>query len=176
MFSLLPEKYRKRLHFEYRIRLAIVGLLGLIILTIISGIFILPTYLRVSVENKISLDQKNSLEKQIALQAGQSGADDIKSIRQNINIAAVDQRSVISSIKAVIKAQSSEIKLTNFSYIYNSKASTLVISGIASSRQSLQTFQKKLLEQTLFTNANLPLSNYAKDSNIPFSINLSGQF
>ena len=147
MFSLLPEEYRKKLHLEYRMRLATVGFSGFVIIMVISAILIFPTYLRVSVENKISLDQKNELEKQIALQVSQSGVEDIKSIKQNINIAAIDQRSIISSIDAVVLAQSSDIKLTNFSYIYNSKASTLTINGLSSNRQSLQLFQKNLLKQ-----------------------------
>ncbi len=176
MFSLLPEEYKKKLHLEYRIRLAVVGFSGFLILLVISAVLIFPTYIRVSVENKISLDQKNELEKQIALQVSQSGAEDIKSIKQNINIAAVDQRSVISAINAVVQAQINDIKLTNFSYTYNAKASNLIINGISSNRQSLQLFQKNLLKQKLFVGAELPLSDYAKDSNIPFSINLTGQF
>ena len=81
MFSLLPEEYRKKLQLEYRIRLAIIGLFGLLILAIVSGVFIFPTYIRVSTENRISELEKQALEKQIALQSGLKSGDDIKSIK-----------------------------------------------------------------------------------------------
>jgi Tfp pilus assembly protein PilN len=176
MFSLLPEEYRKKMQNEYKIRLAIIGFSGLIVLAVISGVFIFPTYLRISTENNISSIQKQALENQIILQTGQNSGEDIKSVKQNMSIASLDRRSVISAIGAVIQAQSQDIKLTNFSYAYNSKASTLSINGTASNRQSLQSFQKNLSAHKLFTSAELPLSDYAKDSNIPFSINLVGQF
>lgn len=176
MFSLLPEEYRKKLQTEYRIRLAVIGLIGILALAIISGVFVFPTYLRVTTENSISQLQKQALEKQIAIQTGQNSSNDIKSIKQNLSIATLDQRSVIKVISAVVQTQSSSIKLTSFSYTYNPKASTLMISGIALDRQSLQTFQKKLSAQSIFKSADLPLSDYAKDANIPFSINLIGSF
>ncbi|MEI8338095.1 MAG: hypothetical protein WCF92_03040 [bacterium] len=176
MFSLLPEQYRKKLQLEYRIRLAIVSLLGFIALSIVTGVLIFPTYIRVSVENQILADQKLNLEKQIALQVGKDSSGDIKNIKQNINIASLDKRSVILAINTVTKVQSIDIKLINFLYTYNSKLSTLVIDGFATDRQSLQLFKKNLSAEPLFSGVELPLSDYAKDSNIPFSINLSGQF
>ncbi len=176
MFSLLPEEYRKKMQKEYRIRLAVVGLLGLIALAVISGVFIFPTYLRISTENNITSIQKQVLENQITLQTGQNSSEDIKSVKQNMSIASLDQRSAISAISAVVQAQSKDIKLTNFSYTYNSKASNLSINGIALNRQALQSFQKNLSAQKLFTSVELPLSDYAKDSNISFSINIVGAF
>lgn len=176
MFSLLPEEYKKKMHMEYKIRLTIVGLVGLLVLVVISGVFIFPTYLRVSTENNLSLMQKQAIERQITEQTGQNAGEDIKSVKQNMNIASLDQRSVILAIDAVLKAQSKDIKLTNFSYTYNSKASTLAINGISANRQSLQLFQKNLSSDSIFSSAELPLSNYAKDSDIPFSINLVGSF
>ena len=119
MFSLLPEEYRKKLKTEYRLRLAVIAIFGIFLLAIISGIFIFPTYLRVTTENAISLEQKLALEKQIAMQTGLKSADDIKSIKQNLSIATLDQRSFISAVNSVVQVQSADIKLTNFSYSYN---------------------------------------------------------
>ena len=117
-----------------------------------------------------------ALEKQIAMQTGLKSADDIKSIKQNLSIATLDQRSFISAVNSVVQVQSADIKLTNFSYSYNVGTSTMIISGTALNRLSLQLFQKNLANQKLFNSADLPLSDYAKDTNIPFSITLVGAF
>lgn len=49
---------------------------------------------------------------------------------------------------------------------------TIIVTGRADSREALSVFQKTLEADPRFTSATLPLSNLAKDRDIPFSITL----
>ena len=51
----------------------------------------------------------------------------------------------------------------------------VVLIGVASTRQTLQAYTDTL-ENLLHISVDLPISAYAKESDIPFSISLSGFF
>ena len=52
----------------------------------------------------------------------------------------------------------------------------IVLAGIARDRDSLTDFVKMIESQEIFTKVDLPVSNFAKDKDINFSINIFGTF
>ncbi len=55
----------------------------------------------------------------------------------------------------------------------DSKSGTFTLSGTAASRNGLRAYQLALAATPAFANANLPVSSYAKDSDIPFTITVT---
>ena len=52
-------------------------------------------------------------------------------------------------------------------------STTVLISGVASNRDSLVTFSTLLKESKLFADVLVPVSSLTKDKNLPFSMNIS---
>ena len=75
-------------------------------------------------------------------------------------------------IEKVILEKSSGIRLMSFSWIEKEGKHSLTVSGVASDRQALLAFQTQLNSAEEFSKITLPVSDLAKDKNIPFRMNL----
>ncbi len=176
MFWLLPENHRKKLIREYRLRLAIMFFLSLNILAVCALIFFIPVYTKVHWLQKNASFVENNLESNIKSENNPSVSKAVEDIKSNMNIAALDNRSAVSPIIAVIQVKNSGIAITSFVYSYNSSGSSLAVSGVATDRQALTDFKNNLESQKIFETVDLPISNFAKDSDLPFSLTVTGTF
>ncbi|HEY4498973.1 MAG TPA: PilN domain-containing protein [Candidatus Paceibacterota bacterium] len=74
-------------------------------------------------------------------------------------------------IKVVLAEKPTQIRLQGFSLVSKSDSQKqLQISGVASTRESLVTFSKRLSVNTLFSGVDLPISNLSRKEDIEFSI------
>lgn len=180
MFSLLPEKEKKKILQEYAMRRYIVVLLFLFATGIISVLVSFPAYL-------LSLSKEKDIEAQITALRGSSIASESESLSKRLidtNQKVIALKPAENSVpigdvlQKVMNQKTDAIKLRSFSYKKSTEkgASTLSFTGVASDRETLSQFVNSLGHESMFLKVNLPVSSLTKNKNPDFSIQVSGTF
>lgn len=169
--TLLPLDQRNALRREYRVRAAIVFLFMISVAFIIGVVALFPAYFKV-------LDEEKSALTELASATGSSGKSGLSDLEKNVS---KDQALLGSLSDGLSDPRASllieklvgvrgEIKLRGFSVAdIASSSATITIQGNAPTRDSLQSFQKRL-EVLSGKKISLPVSELAKSSNIDFSL------
>jgi hypothetical protein len=169
MFKLLTEESRAIVSREYKLRrvVVIVTSLALVLSAALVGLF--PSYILTKVKQSEAgalatpLQGEEDLEawlkvfngKLHALSAGITGAK-----------ASLD-------IEKVLSLKNSGVRITQMKWDEGEAGDTLSLLGIATDRQTLLSFEKRLKDSGKFSSVMLPVSNLAKERDINFQINLS---
>ncbi|MDB4991772.1 MAG: hypothetical protein JWL75_17 [Parcubacteria group bacterium] len=177
--NLLPRSAARAVRRGYFVRLISV-VIGLTILAlIIHGALLMPAYLYAHgevIREQTELDRisaSSSTAEQHSIQAH------INSVKEDITylgrLGTVPAAS--SAFRAVVSVPHTGIKITGFTYAApssTSKTAQMTITGTANTRDQLRQYVQELGKLPYVTNADLPISSYAKDSNIPFTVTLTG--
>ena len=174
MFTLLPEDYKKRIVKDYRSRLTNVGLL-LFIGAFFAGIILLiPSLAFVGSKKTELLSEKMLLETDIAEKNSNNLAEALSSIRTDLVVLQREEVSPTDFIKKIIGVKTPAIKINEIHYtLTEDTAGTFTISGLALLRKDLTSFTKSLETIPGVILVDLPISNLAKDANLPFTIQIS---
>jgi hypothetical protein len=174
MFNLLPESLRDGLKKEYRLRRLTIILIFVVFIELSFLIFLFPTWLN-------SLYKEKGLAAE-ALKSGQVSVDEnlngtistIKTLNSKLStIDMLNYPGILPFIDIILSKKTKSISITQINYASSdSNNATLSISGISANRDSLVSFVKSLEDSKSFKSVNSPISNFAKDKNINFSINL----
>lgn len=175
MFNLLPDNLKEELKAEYKKRWLILLLVLVIFLQVSFLIFFLPSWaLSLSKEREISSSVYG-----IAQSASSKDAVPIASIisdtnkRSSIINTLMEYPEVVPLINTVIENKISSIHINEILYRFADKANTTVtLSGVSDTRDSLVSFVKKLESSGSFKSINLPVSNFTKDKDISFSLSM----
>lgn len=177
--NLLPEERIRSLRQVYFFRLAVVTVLLLSGVTLVHGVLLLPSfmYLRNQVGERtaslaaLTTTLAGSEEKEISERVA-ALADDSAHLAR---LSSVPKAS--AAIRAIAALPRSGIRLTGFSFAPKEGAeAAMSISGVATTRESLRTFEQSLADQPFITSTDLPISAYAKERDISFTISLTGPF
>ncbi len=178
MFSLLPNQEKKRLRKEYRLRLLIVALIFFVTATIFGLIFLLPSYLLSLSKESVARDHLKSVQDVAKTNAKPELSAELKAA--NLQIVelkgSVEQMPIKKILDMVIKDRPEGLKINSFSLTRDAQAGTLLITGIAPTRESLVSFNKTLSAEPLFSKVESPVSELAKSKNIGFSLSITGKF
>lgn len=175
--NLLPLGRQRALSREYHMRLGIVVIILLISLTVVAGLMLLPTY--VLLTQSATAKQTNLSNVESIL----SSADE-KALAAHLASLSSDAMTLIalgkvSSASAIIlnalAIPRPGITLSEFSYtpVVQKVPRTLVISGVAATRDVLRAYQLALQAAPFSATADLPVSAYAKDADISFVITMT---
>ena len=171
MINLLPPEGKKRVLKNYWLRVLSVyfNLLGSAFF--VTSALLLPTYFYVSFQIKalgteMSNEDVESLKK---VEASISDANEISELLLDTP-DTVNDSDVINQILAFSDGLVSigTIKIQK----KDRKISEVTVSGTANDRSSLVSFRDSAEQHQYFDEVNLPLSNLAKDQDIPFSLTL----
>jgi hypothetical protein len=177
MFTLLPQQQRKLLYRQYRTRLLIVILLMSTSLAIICAIMLLPSYIYLSFSHASLEGQMSQVEKKVKEKSNKGIMTVLGGIQSNLSIIKPDETEIVDTIKKVINDMNTGISITSFTYNYGSKNnSSLTFKGVAKTRSELIDFTKELKKEIGFTGVDLPISNLAKEVDVPFNITVVGKF
>lgn len=174
--NLLPKKEKEDLKKGLKSRFAIMTMFLVSVTFLLSFITLLPSYfltIDFSGMTPVSFSQKTEnqdLAKILNL------PEEINSkfgfFQSNINNA-----SVTDSLYKIIKDLPNGVIINSISFsrnqVYNEKKGTVILlSGIASDRDSMVSFSTLLKNSNSFSQIDMPVSNLTKDKNLPFSINV----
>jgi len=174
MINLIPPDAQKQVKREYKIRVASVWLYLLGSAFLIIAILYAPTYV-------LLRSQLSSFSEEYAQANTQD--ETFKELETAINAANETAKLLNTSSNMVLfstiiseleSLTTNGVDITNFMMSREgSVVNSIVINGDAVSRSSLSSFRDAIEASELFESATLPLSNFAKDRDIPFSITIT---
>lgn len=175
--NLLPDDRARALRRDYFFRLASVTFWMGAILVAVTGILLIPTSVFLNGE----IGQRNA--KLASLESTLASSDEValeaRLSALNADTAALAALGGVTSPSTVLKdtlaVPRPGIVLTGFSFTatQTGKSGQLLINGTASSRDDLRAYQLALQGASFVKNADLPISAYANDTNIPFIITVT---
>ncbi len=177
LIDLLPASRRDLLEREYRYRLGVVIAWLCVLLTAVAGILLLPTY--VFLTGSASAKAAHLASVQAALSSSDQAALSARlSTLSNdaATLTALSQAPSVSKIVSETLAVSRPgVAVSGFIYTAASGtlAGTLALSGTAATRDALRSYQLALQGAPFVQSADLPVSAYAKDTNIDFTITIT---
>lgn len=175
MLHLLTEEHRKKVVTEYRKRVVIVLLLGLLCVSAISAVFILPTFFLSYGKYSLVLAQQKALDSEIAIKEERGSSESIKNVTLSIEALKMFESGAGSKdtslvLESIVKAKPAGVQIMNFVFTPgDGSALTVDIAGRADTRKSLVQLDQNLKSNPLFDSVAIPLSNFAKDKDIMFS-------
>lgn len=172
MINLIPPAAKKSVIREYWKRVITVWLLLFSSALIILVVFLLPTY--VALQTEIGL-----LDEKVAVNAGLLSAYDVSATELvTANAQAkllLDSESEISLSEIIIKLDTiagKDVSINN--YIFESKIdnNTIVLSGVAVTRQALALFKDTIGKEEEVASVDLPIPNLIKDKDLIFTMTI----
>ncbi|OGG55181.1 hypothetical protein A3D62_00125 [Candidatus Kaiserbacteria bacterium RIFCSPHIGHO2_02_FULL_49_11] len=178
MANLLPKEERIRFEREYLYRLVIVGLSFFIALGIFGFALLLPSYFLSKSKEASIRDQSEFLQKAVTIREQDVSSEFLARTKQKlIELDSSGGRTLPTSlIDTIIKNKESTVTIDALYYTRSAEEGSVRITGRAASRASLLSFSDRLQQEEVFSKVDLPVSHLAKETNIIFSMTLSGKF
>lgn len=175
--NLLPPERKKEFLHEYVLRIGVVSIVLVTALVFIAAVLLLPTY--VFLTKSIGTKETRLAAIDVALSSSDEAALSMRltALARDAAIltALAGTPSPSGIIYAVLPIPHPDIILSGFAYTpaANKVPGTLIISGTAKTRDTLRNYQLALQKASLVRSADVPVSAYAKDSNITFAISIT---
>jgi hypothetical protein len=178
MINLIPKEEKKKRTADFFLRLSAIFLLMASFAVFIACVTILPAYI-LSLQKNSSVDQKLKIQKNISLpDLGERSLATAKDLDGKLSLMENAEKNEFpvsrKIINSIIFNKTSSIKITHISYENDGTLGKKIsINGVASSRAALLSFSQALGYDSDFKKVDLPISNFVKESNIPFSLTLT---
>lgn len=172
--NLLPLERQRSLSREYVLRVGVIIAILVATLFLIAGLLLVPTYVLLSqsastkkvrladIESTLSFSNEKELSAQLARLSRDAA----------MLLALGKTQSPTTVVRKILVVSHPGVALSGFSYSPATEKApgTLAITGTAASRDALRTYQLALQKVDFISAANLPVSAYAKDTDITFTI------
>ena len=177
MANLITEKQKKKVRWEYQLRLisaslVLISLLGLFLLA-----YVIPYYISVSKKDLVVADKFQSV---ISVENKENVGESVSRIvNRTLDEMAVAETYSQKSDQAsngfikIINSQNDNIQVSRLSFsLINKDQAQFLISGVSKNRDGLVSFVEALKSEAGFASVESPISDFAKDTNIPFTVNI----
>lgn len=175
--NLLPEDRLRSLRRDYFIRLVMVGGGLVTVLILVTGVFLMPTYVYLHAEVNARTARLASIEASLRSDEEAALEARLATLSKNANrLASLGGVSSVSEVmRMALEVEHIGIALTGLTATpaQGTKPGTLLLTGIADTRDHLRAYQLALLGAPFARAADLPISAYAKDSDIGFTITVT---
>ena len=174
MSNLLPQKQQKTLKAAYNVRRFGVIFSLLCVILLVSLVLLFPSYLLSKVRaTGVSMDLETF--KKTSNTENQNGdlevrLRDAKDKARALQIS--EKNPSVYELFRIFENKSRSIKIKEVSYLKGLQETTIAIQGRAASRESLTEFEKQLRSNVNFSGIDLPISNFAKEKDIDFTIDI----
>ncbi len=176
MFNLLPDILKKKVKSEYRVHFLLVLFVAILFVQFVFLLLLFPSWLVSSYKEKTAISEVNVKAKPSVSNTTDSVSSVITSINtwtQVLN-STLKYPEVTPLFKSVLSKRGGEIRIVKLSYTRQSeKNASVTVQGVSSTRDSLLSFVKKLEQIESFKTVDLPVSNFTKDRNIHFTLNIT---
>lgn len=179
LVNLLPPERKQELTRDYIFRVVVVVAALATVLTLSAAVLLIPTHVLLSgsmnakkinlasIESTLSSVDEAAIEARLATLSNNTAT----------LIALSNTSSVSTVIREVLAISRPGIALSGFTYSppvsANKSPGTLAITGSSATRDALRSYQLALQEAPLILSAVLPVSAYAKDADISFTITIT---
>ena len=176
--NLLPPTRKKRIRSIYLIRLTTVCIAMITFIVLSSAALLVPSYIYLHQQNSLRETELEKLNTTLTLSGGKDVANRFASISQDTAYLArlATTSSATSVVTALTAVPHPGISISGMSYTPASKGvpGKMIVNGSATTRSALHAYIDTLNNQTFITNADLPISAYAKEKDIQFSVTVTG--
>ncbi len=174
MINLIPPDARSRITLEYWIRVVTVWLFLLAVAAVLAGVFLLPSYILVTSQVRSFAAEAEAAKASVAQSDGTARALVLASDQARLLLNVEQTKRFTTIIAAITSAAGAGIEVTDYGFARTTDGIAPVrVGGTASSRQALAAFRDALLTQPVVAAVDLPISNFAKDRDIEFSLMLT---
>jgi len=174
--NLLPESRAQLFVRDYIVRIGVVFVVFITVLIGVAAVLRVPAYVFLT-------SRVNDLQKDLmTMKSDSSDNNEDFSIRLATLSANITRLSVVNPnplasaiIRNILLVSHPGIAITgmNFTIAAVGKPSALIVSGTAATRAALRSYHSALQTTPTVRSAELPVSVYAKDTDIPFTITLT---
>lgn len=175
--NLLPKAYKRKLRADYFLRLATLAAFVGLLLVVAHAVLLFPTYLYGESNVRAKQDELTMLAATQTTAEEQALDQRITQLRNDIAVlgrltTAMSGSELVRSIVAIPRPG---VRLTGFTYARaeGDTAGKLMVSGTAATRDSLRAYVSALDSASFAENADIPISSYAKENDIPFTITVT---
>ena len=178
MSNLLSPQEIKHIKLLYRKRVIVVAFRLLIVLSIIAGVCLVPSYIYSKQEESDLLATKAMYEQRETGELKQSlisAINDINTRLTGFNETTFSSPIVASFIDPIMKARVASVYISKLDYATtaNTSVASVEIAGVATSREDILTFAGNLKNIPGVTAVDVPITNFIKESNMPFTITIN---
>lgn len=177
--NLLPEERVRAFRQLYFLRIAVVSLLLASGVIIVHGVLLLPTYLYLSGAVQERTLALASLSDTLAGSEEQEIQARVAALSEDAAYLArlAETPKASAAVSAVMALPRPGVTLTGFSFAPSaSGGATMALTGQASTRETLRAYEDTLKAASFVKTVDLPISAYAKERDIGFTVMLSGPF
>ena len=178
LINLLPRSRARAFRRGYFVRLATVALLLVALLVLLHGVLLVPTFLYA--RGEVARDRQ-----QLALLDTSTQTSEEQEITARTNVLkgtvgyltrVANVPTMSAALRAVLLVPRPGIALTGFTYTAPTGTGqpSMQLTGKADSRDALRNYVSALGQLSFVTSADLPISAYAKERDIDFTITLTG--
>lgn len=172
--NLLPIERQRAFSREYRLRLSVTALILISLLASVSALFLLPTYVFLTKSAVTKSARLANIESVLSSADERTLSAHLTALANNAKLLISLGRAPSPSeiVREALAVSRPGIKISGFAYepAATKKPGTLAVSGVAATRDALRSYQLALQSATFATAAALPVSAFAKDAEIPFTI------
>lgn len=175
--NLLPADAERALRREYFLRLATLSAFGLASIGIAFGALLLPAYIYVQEEVAARENHLADLSERLASSEAQELSTRLSMLESDAALlsALAEKPTASAALRRVLEVSHAAIQVTGLTFTAPvDGAGKMSVAGIANSREALRNYVRALDALPFVDKAELPLSAYAKETDISFTIQLSG--
>jgi len=175
MFTFLPHKERQSVLREYRKKLLLIYIAIVTFAGIAWIVSLVPSYILVSTKRDNALIQKTVPVSGVDTEKISTTEKELAGARGKLAVLGpFISRQPMSFILAKLFYRIPEgVSLSSITINRGTEKGTILISGIASTRDTLVSFSKALEGEAFFKKVELPVSNFTKGKNVPFSMSIT---
>jgi hypothetical protein len=176
--NLLPPDRLRAFRRGYFLRVATVALLLGTLLVVIHGVFLLPSYLYASSE--ITARERAASGEGAEAPTTASAAATLAALKSDATYLnrLTTAPSASAALRAVLSVPRPGVSLQSFTYTPpapgNGASAKMLITGTASTREALRAYDLALTGAAFVSSVDLPVSAYAKEADIAFTLTLAG--
>lgn len=178
LYNLLPASKRRAFRREYFVRLVTTAFGLATLLVAILAALLVPAYLYAHAQAAREQAQLDQIASSASSAQERSVNDQINSVKADIAYLARlgNQPAASDAIRAILAVPHPGVTISGFTYTAPTAQAQaqMEVTGTASTRDTLRTYVASLGQLPYVSKADLPISAYAKDSAIPFTVTLTG--
>lgn len=178
MANLITEKQKKNIAVDYISRLISVSFLITALLGVFLLAYVIPYYIALSKKNIVASEQfEGVIIAENKENVGESATKVVLRTLDEMKAAELYKSPAVTPsmyFNMIIKAMNSNIKITKISFTDTmaNGAKQILVSGISKNREGLVLFIDTLKVMASFSTVESPISDFAKISDIPFTLNI----
>lgn len=175
--NLLPMKRQKRLAREYLFRLGVVTIYVCVVLIAAAAAFLIPTFVMLTYNGNAKEVQLASVNSVLAASDEASLANRLSALSKDAAALVIlsKRRTASDVLRETLAVPRPGVSLMSFVYspVKSYIPNTLALTGTTTTRDDLRNYQLAFQAQPFVSAADLPVSVYAKDTDINFTLTLT---